>query len=285
MATESALPVPEVGNELAAIAAQLDQDIDGNKLDLPMLPSVAAEVLSSSLDDSSDAARLADLIQQDQSLASHVLRVVNSPAYRGAQEIVALQQAIARLGLNRIREVALSASLGSSLFKCPDYQSLIDRSWQISLGAGLWAKEFARSARKNVEIGYLCGLLHNIGNPLILQRLGQLKASVSEADAAGLLERFSSRAGAVLAREWKLPALVAYAIEHLRALDDCDTNRDAVAVAASGVLAAELMIDSALEPDALVGAQSVQFLNLYPDDVEQILGEAEQVQLALESMT
>ena len=64
-------------------------------LELPVLPAVAIEVLASSVDEQADAKRLAQLIQQDQSLASHVLRVVNAPVFRGTTEIVALQQAIA----------------------------------------------------------------------------------------------------------------------------------------------------------------------------------------------
>jgi hypothetical protein len=52
------------------------------------MPGVAAEVLSSSLDDHADAARLAELVQQDQALTTHVLQIVNFPAFRSAIEIV-----------------------------------------------------------------------------------------------------------------------------------------------------------------------------------------------------
>ena len=79
-----------------AVSASFSQELASRALEVPLLPNVAAEVLSSSLDDESNAARLAELIQQDQGLASHLLRVVNSPAFRGSAEIVALQQAIAR---------------------------------------------------------------------------------------------------------------------------------------------------------------------------------------------
>ncbi len=113
MTNSSAAEAPDV----AALIAQLGEEFAAGKIELPLLPTVATEVLSSSLDEHSDAARLAGLIQQDQSLATHVIRVVNSPAFRGAIEVVALQQAIARLGMERIREIALSASLKSCVFK------------------------------------------------------------------------------------------------------------------------------------------------------------------------
>ena len=137
--------------ELQPVAEEIRTDLASGRLKLPVLPNVATEVLSSSLDDSSDAAKLAGLIQQDQSLASHVLRVVNSPAFRGSAEIVALQQAIARLGMVRIREIALTASLKNALSSKGSFQELMDRAWRLGLATGLWAKEVARATRRNVE--------------------------------------------------------------------------------------------------------------------------------------
>ena len=49
------------------------------------------------------------------------------------------------LGMERIRETALSASLKSCVFKKGGYQQLAGDSWNIALAAGLWAKEVARA--------------------------------------------------------------------------------------------------------------------------------------------
>ena len=69
--------------DVATVAEQLDREISRGEIELPLLPAVAARVLSSSVDEQANAASLADLIRQDQRLASHVLRVVNSPGFRG----------------------------------------------------------------------------------------------------------------------------------------------------------------------------------------------------------
>ncbi len=101
------MPVDSVKKvDVATVAELLDREISQGEIELPLLPAVATKVLSSSVDERADATLLADLIRQDQGLATHVLRVVNSPGLRGT-----IQQAITRLGMERIREIAVSASV------------------------------------------------------------------------------------------------------------------------------------------------------------------------------
>jgi len=258
--------------------------IDSRGLLLPPLPGVAAEVMASSLDDDADTARLAQLIQTDQGLAGHVLRVVNSPAMRAATEIVALRQAIARLGMNRIREIAIAASLSGTLFKQPVYQAESMRAWKNALCAGLWAKEVARACRKNTEMAYLCGLLHNIGTPVVLHALGAAgPVRLAECDVVALLAEFGAIAGDLLAREWRLPEPV---IATIRLLDDfaaAGQHADSVAVANCAAGLARLMLDGKLSADAVV-FESLRHLNLYPDDVVALLALRERIEVAMESM-
>ena len=280
MTNSSAVETPGVG----AITSQLGEEIQGGKIELPLLPSAAAEVLSSSLDDQSDAARLAELIQQDQGLATHVLRVVNSPAFRGASEIVALQQAIARLGMERIREIALSAALKGSLFKKGGYDRVVDEAWQVALASGLWAKEIARAVRKNVEIAYLCGLLHNIGAPLVLNRLGELAPGLGRAEVDAVLAELMAPAGLRLAQEWKLPQAVRTTIEHLGSFAQAGEDQDTVAIAECGVALGRWMCTSELLISDVLQLPVIEHLNLYPEDVQAVLEHQDKIKISMESM-
>jgi len=280
MTNSSAAESPDV----AAVTTQLQRELADGKVELPLLPNVAAEVLASSLEDQSDAARLAELIQQDQNLATHVIRVVNSPAFRGAIEIVALQQAIARLGMERIREIALSASLKGSLFKKGSYQKVAESTWQVALASGLWAKEVARASRRNVEIAYLCGLLHNIGVPLLLNRLGELAPGLPNSAVDHVLEQLASQAGVQLARAWQLPVAVATTIEHLHRFEEAGDEQDVVAVAECGVALAQWMCTKTLLISEVQQLPATQHLNLYPEDVEALLEKQEQIRISMESM-
>ncbi len=275
-------------NELADVAALrrlLAFAFETRALQLPPLPGVAAEVIASSIDDRADAARLAELIQTDQGLASHVLRVVNSPSMRAATEIVALRQAISRLGMNRIREIAIAASLAGALHRQTRYQSEARYAWKHGLCTGLWAKEIARACRKNTEMAYLCGLLHNIGTPVVLNALGQVTSQpLQSRDMTILLEEFGSGAGVLLAQAWKLPELVVTTIRCVDAFGTAGAHVDAVAIVNAAVQVSAMMLRGELSTESVAALESTRHLNLYPDDVAALLRLRDTVSASLEAL-
>ncbi|MCZ6644342.1 MAG: HDOD domain-containing protein [Gammaproteobacteria bacterium] len=278
----SADPAEKV--DIATVAERLDREISKGEIELPLLPAVATKVLSSSVDERADALSLADLIRQDQTLATHVLRVVNSPGLRGTIEIVSLQQAITRLGMERIREIALSASVKKTLFKKGAYQHVAQDAWKTALAASLWSKEVARTCRKNVEIGYLCGLLHNIGVPVVLNHLDRIAPHLSTDELTQLIDDEAGRTGEMLARRWKLPEAVAITIVTIDQLNLAGEHTDAVAVAACGVAFTAWMVAEEQDIERILQIPAVQHLNLYPEDVADILEKQEMVVATIESM-
>ncbi|MEM7100340.1 MAG: HDOD domain-containing protein [Pseudomonadota bacterium] len=270
------------------VIALLEKEIEDRSIEMPLLPDVAAEVLASTLDDKSNATRLADLIQRDQSLASHLLRIVNSPAFRGSTEIVALQQALARLGMERIREIALSVSLQGTLFQKGPYDEILDVAWQHGLRTALWSKEVARQARKNVEVAYLCGLLHNVGVPLVIGRLSKFEATFTADEIAKITQALDMAAGITLVEEWRLPSSVAMTIRFINDFASAKNAQDLVAIVAAGAAFAQLHteedFDVELAVEELLPLEHVQHLNFYPDDVEQLADRAEQIEQTVQGM-
>ncbi|HET6474366.1 MAG TPA: HDOD domain-containing protein [Pseudomonadales bacterium] len=277
---------PSEPADLVTTQRRLAAALAARAVELPPMPGVAAEVIASSIDDQADAIRLAQLIQTDQGLASHVLRIVNSPALRAAMEIVALRQAIARLGMNRIREIAIAASLSNALFASATYADEANRAWQLALGASLWSKEIARVCRKNTEIAYLCGLLHNVGAPVVLNAIGAASpVRLSPRDVAGLLAEFEVRAGALLAEEWRLPSAVAATIRYVDDFRGASEHVDVVAVVRCAVRFARSMLDGELNANALSGFDAIDHLNLYPEDVAALIGAGESIRTAMQAMS
>ena len=97
------------------LSQRFRQQIDDHKIEVPMLPEVARKVMMLVNDEDSDAAQLSAVIQGDQTLAAHIIRIANSPIYTPAGNIVSLQQAISRLGMKLIAEVAMAASLNLTI--------------------------------------------------------------------------------------------------------------------------------------------------------------------------
>lgn len=271
-----------------AIGLELGRALSAGKLNLPPLPGVATEVLSSTSGDQADAKRLAELIQRDQSLASHVMRVVNSPLFRGSIEVVSLQQAIARLGMERVRDIAFTASVSAVLLANSRYENLVRSAWKRSLTTGLWAKEVARSCRKNVELAYLAGLFHNVGTPLVVRFIEEYDEVISAERVDSLIEEFGKPAAQMLFIEWKLPASLSLVLERYQRWQEQSPPDDLALMTATAVLFA-----STLEacPDAnearagLVGTAECEALNLYPEDVDALLERAESVRETMESMS
>ncbi len=268
-------PLPPIDPE-----ALLRSEIAQKTLDLPLLPGVAAEVLATSMDSDGDASKLATLIQQDQALASNVLRIVNSPTYRGASDIVALQQAIARLGMALIRESALSVSVKAALNKPGPYDAQVQQAWSDALTAALWSKEVARRCRKNVENAYLCGLLHNVGVPVVLHRLAALptasetQSCPDPAKARGLAEQFGTEAAIMLVRHWQLPELVSTCLANLADFSLAGVGADDVAIVVVGIALAQT---AALDCAEVQQWPALVHLNLYPDEVADLLACQEQI--------
>src|SRR4029077_2368798 len=139
------------------------------ELSLPMLPRVASQVVALVGSPTTDANRLSELIHRDPALAGQVLRIANSPAYMPRMPIVSLQQAVSRLGLNAVTEIAFAASVQSGVFRVPGWEPMLNQLWRHALASGAFAKEVARTRRLNVESAFLCGLLHAVGKPALLQ--------------------------------------------------------------------------------------------------------------------
>src|SRR5882672_9489984 len=188
-AIDAARPDAESDARAAAIRAAVAERLATGTFDVPMLPQVASQVgmLASSTD--ADAARLSALIHRDPVLAGHVLRIANSPAYMPRMPIVSLQQAVARLGLQTVAEIAFAASIQGGVFKVPGYEAVLLRLWRHALTSGAFAKEVARARRLNVESAFLCGLLHAVGKPALLQVATDVARSIGvDLDAATLFE-------------------------------------------------------------------------------------------------
>jgi len=120
---------------------------------MPSLSPVIHKVNEVANNVRSSAQDLTDVILLDPVLTAKVIRMVNSAYFGLPQEIKSLKQAVVLLGINTIKNVAItSAFLGKSYLKGSDILNGED-FWKHSIGVAVASKMIAK--RLGIEEKYL----------------------------------------------------------------------------------------------------------------------------------
>jgi len=271
--------IENAGNHALSI---LDELVSTEAFELPLLPETATKLLGICNDVSSPPSQIADCIRRDQSIASHVLRMANSAMFMAGAPVVSLQQAVARLGIHRIRDIVMIVSCQSRVFDVEGFADYVRDSFRNSLAAAVFGQEIARARRLNVEDAFLCGLLHDIGRPVLLQAVVDYqkknKVTLDRTELLGSIEVYRTSVGGRLIEKWKLPQRVADAVRNQH--DDSAKESDAAAKIlnlAISFTAAYGQAECELQPEPFLNHAMVEELNLYPDHVTAILSKSQEV--------
>lgn len=211
---------------------------------LPPMTATAAKLLTMAADPDVDIDDLAIVIERDPPLASRMIGVANSAFYAPRQPVTSIKEAIIRvLGLNIVRNIAFGMALtgGFSTAACPRFDLTL--YWVTALGTADLASGLARAA--NIEgmvdpdTAYLVGLLHNIGELLLVhlfpREMEEAIGRVADEPDTTLVDQERTLlgmdhwgAGAFLMRHWQLPPVVATSIDALADPASCPRNRPLV---------------------------------------------------------
>jgi HD-like signal output (HDOD) protein len=166
-------------------------------------------------DDDGGPKNLTSIILRDAALTSRLLRLSNGSS-RGTRNISTIDQAIAILGLNTVRSVALSLSLLDSVSNKPQ-SSQLHAEIVAAYFCGTLAAAVTRhnGARYNAQEAQVCGLMQNLGRMMATYYLYEdiershafaAEKNLSEEDAvAQVIGMRFDEIGARIAEHWKLP--------------------------------------------------------------------------------
>ena len=205
-------------------ADQIEHDIQR----MSSLSNTVPKIVQVVNDPSSSARDLVRVIQIDPILTAKVLRIVNSAFYSVQQEVTSLNKAVIMVGMNTIKNLALSTAVVNA-FNFDENQSNIKHEdfWKYSVGTTVLSKILAQrgglSGPESEDL-FIVGLLHVIGKAFLLQFYpSQYRDVVSKSEIEDLpthtLEKrvfgvTHMEVGALLARNWKLPEVVRDGIEY-----------------------------------------------------------------------
>jgi serine/threonine protein kinase len=169
---------------------------------------------------------IGDLVMRDFALTQKVLRLVNAAGF-GAGKITRVSQAVALLGLSRLRAVATALMLangGRSGPGCPAVASALTDAFV----AGVIARNIGRMAGVDAaEELFICGMFSRLGQLLTLYYLSEEHEAIVRKVADEHIDSASaSRAvlglsfdqfGAEVARQWNFPEAIVDAMQPLPA--------------------------------------------------------------------
>ncbi len=265
-----------VSETVTRFRSRLLQKISSGQFELPMLPEAASRVMQATQDDNCDARKLSEMIHRDPALAGHVLRVANSALYAPTTPIVSLQQAVSRLGMRKIREIALLIATQTKIFHVPGYDVPVRAVFKHSVAAAAFAQEIARLRRWNVEEAFLCGLLHDAGKPMLWQIVvdvqKELKIGAEAGFVADILTEMHSSVGARLVESWKLPERLAETIAcHHRPNDAKQTGQAAMMTNVADELAHFAVGPREVTEESIRQHPLLAPLNLYRDELDSLI--------------
>jgi putative nucleotidyltransferase with HDIG domain len=153
--------------------------------EIPPFRDVALRVLDLAQDPEASAADLARAISRDPALTSTLLRAANSSAYGGREYVSGLPEAVVRLGLRTVRDLAVVDCLPVS--RKPDAGIVQRQIWMHAVASALCVRALGVLLRgPDPELDFLAGLFHDVGRfhlnatfPQFYQRLWEANLSTA----------------------------------------------------------------------------------------------------------
>ena len=147
--------------------------------EIPPFRHVAIQLLRMVGESTTSFAEMANLLKTDSVLTLELLRVANSPLFCGRREITSIYHAIAFLGLDLVRSLAVTASIRSLVGRRGG--ELAHACWRHSLATALVCKRWAAPMGLEDERCYTAGLIHDIGQLALMRVFREYESAMTAA--------------------------------------------------------------------------------------------------------
>jgi putative nucleotidyltransferase with HDIG domain len=189
---------------------------------LPSLPQAVQDALAALQDERTSATAIAERIEHDQAMVARTLRAANTAFYGAPGRVGTIRAAISILGLRAVSAL-LTAAAVSARFPAEAKSPLNFRQfWRHALTTAIVARELAPAVHLDADVAFTAALLHDVG---------VLALATSFPAAYGVVQQYALHAdlplwqaerlvmgldhgvaGELLARRWRLPAIITSAI-------------------------------------------------------------------------
>jgi len=189
--------------------------IQPDKINFEPLPKALAETLEK-IDQQCDLDAIQQSLSQDPILASEVLRLANTAAFRRTlNEVSNLKLAISMVGMKSLRQIVTAASIsGITQVNSVYFKLFGEKIWQHSLTTAKFCEQKALAQGLDPFIAFFVGIIHDVGKIAIFSEL--VNAIQDEAPGAEpgsrdfrkVMTSLSKQLTFNIARSWQLPAAI-----------------------------------------------------------------------------
>lgn len=193
--------------------------------DFPTLPTIYTALMDTMANPRSTAQDVADIISQDQSSASKVLKTANSSIYGFRGKIGTITQAITYIGFDEVKNLVIALSIMKLFKNMKGVKFNPLNLWKHSLAVGATTRIIGKTIGvKNLENFFIAGILHQIGKlvlykflpeeyPQVISNSIEKRISIRESEKEKLGITYNI-VGEMLAEHWKLPISIKDAIRY-----------------------------------------------------------------------
>lgn len=197
---------------LGGLRLEIEEWITRGMLQVPPLSGTATELHTLASNPNASLDDALTIIQREPNLAARVVRQANAAIMRAVTPVTDVRRAAMRVGISGMRDMAFALAMGqlcrASAFK-QQFGDTYRRSYMVAC-ATQWSCQTLGLDR---GLGFLCGLLHDLGMIALLATLGSTKEGAAAAREPLHLERLLDdlhpKAGEYIITNWKLPVAVA----------------------------------------------------------------------------
>lgn len=181
--------------------------IENDKLVLPTLPEAALQVREIAESEDSSIMDLVKVISNDTALSARLIRVCNSPLFRGSRQIENLNMAVSRLGMAYTSNLAMGLAM-EQMFQATS--EMIDKrlraTWQTSTEvAGICHVLAQHYTRLKPDQATLAGLVHLIGVLPILRYVEDQDLQISSIRLDNVIDELHPQIGNRILKKWDFP--------------------------------------------------------------------------------
>jgi HD-like signal output (HDOD) protein len=193
---------------------------------LPAAPTIYKDLTQELSSDTTNAKRIAAIVEQDPALSAKIIQLVNSSYFGLARQISHIPEAVSIIGIRMLRGLALCSQTSNIYPPHKNWKYFsFEKVNQRSLLVARLAREICQDAGTNkgiMEQAFLGGLLHDIGILVMASQdpaayLKILQYATKEEKPLHTAERkisgvYHGEVGAALMTLWNIPALTVEAI-------------------------------------------------------------------------